>query len=62
MPTIESKIVTIEAEISDDSKDAVVELHDGSRKAFFPRSLVDEDEDAGTFRMPEWLAKDRGFL
>ena len=36
-------------------------LSDGAVKAWVPKSQV-EDNDDGTFTMPEWLAQDKGFI
>jgi len=36
-------------------------LFDGARSAWVPKSLVEDNGD-GTFTMPEWLAKDKGFI
>ena len=36
-------------------------LFDGSRTEWVPKSQVEENGD-GTFAMPEWLAKEKGFI
>jgi hypothetical protein len=36
-------------------------LNDGTRKAWVPKSCVEDNND-GTFTMPEWLAKDKEFI
>lgn len=36
-------------------------LDDGTREAWVPKSQVEDNKD-GTFTMPEWLAKDKGFI
>lgn len=36
-------------------------LWDGSKTEWVPKSLVEDNKD-GTFTMPEWLARDKGFI
>jgi len=60
MPTVESKQIEIAVEVCRSSERAV-ELYDGARKAWFPKSQV-TDNNNGTVTMPEWLARDRGFI
>ena len=36
-------------------------LFDGKRTEWVPKSQVEENDD-GTFTMPEWLALDKGFI
>jgi hypothetical protein len=36
-------------------------LFDGDTKAWVPKSMTENNGD-GTFTMPEWLAKDKGFI
>jgi hypothetical protein len=36
-------------------------LFDGKTTEWVPKSLVEDNGD-GTFTMPEWLAKDKGFI
>jgi hypothetical protein len=36
-------------------------LSDGARTEWVPKSQVEKNDD-GTFTMPEWLAKDKGFI
>jgi hypothetical protein len=36
-------------------------LFDGTKEAWVPKSQVEDNKD-GTFTMPEWLAKDKGFV
>lgn len=36
-------------------------LFDGTREEWVPKSQVEQNDD-GTFTMPEWLAKDKGFI
>ena len=36
-------------------------LHDGSKTEWVPKSQAEENGD-GTFTMPRWLAKEKGFI
>lgn len=36
-------------------------IFDGKTTEWVPKTLVEKNED-GTFTMPEWLAKDKGFI
>lgn len=36
-------------------------LDDGATKEWVPKSLVEKNDD-GTFTMPVWLAKEKGFI
>lgn len=36
-------------------------LSDGKRDVWVPKSQVEANDD-GTWTMPEWLAKDKGFI
>jgi hypothetical protein len=36
-------------------------LDDGTVKEWVPKSMVEKNDD-GTFTMPEWLAKEKGFI
>ena len=36
-------------------------IFDGTKTEWVPKSQVEKNED-GTFTMPEWLAKDKGFI
>ena len=36
-------------------------LHDGARTEWVPKSQVEDNGD-GTYAMPEWLARDKGFI
>ncbi len=60
MPTVESKMIEIAAEEEHDTPDALL-LNDGSKKAWVPRRLVTDNDD-GTYTMPEWLARNKGFI
>lgn len=35
---------------------------DGTQKAWLPKSIVEYDQDSGTFTMPEYLAKEKGLI
>lgn len=37
-------------------------IFDGTKEVWLPKSLVEHDEEEGTFAMPEWLAKDKGLI
>ena len=56
-----------EAELFDMSAEIVAEtekaylLNDGTVQAWVPKSQVEDNGD-GTFTMPEWIAKDKGFI
>ena len=41
--------------------DKALRLSDGVRTEWVPKSQVEDNED-GTFTMPMWLAKDKGFV
>jgi hypothetical protein len=53
-------LADIEAEIRGETPNAL-RLYDGKVTAWVPRSQVEDNGD-GTFTMPEWLAKDKGFI
>ena len=55
-----SDLVDIAAEIKGETGKAW-RLFDGSRTEWVPKSQVANNGD-GTFAMPEWLAKDKGFI
>jgi hypothetical protein len=55
-----SDLIDIAAEIIAETEKAW-RLDDGSRKEWVPKSQVEKNDD-GTFTMPEWLAKDKGFI
>lgn len=37
-------------------------IFDGTKEVWLPRSQVEYDEDAGTFAMPGWLAKEKELI
>ena len=55
-----SDIIDIAADIKAETPKAWL-LYDGSTEAWVPKSQVEKGDD-GTFAMPEWLAKDKGFI
>lgn len=55
-----SNLVDIAAEVRAETEKAW-RLRDGSRTEWVPKSQVEDNGD-GTFAMPEWLAKDKGFI
>lgn len=56
-----SDLVDIAGEIRGET-DRAYRIFDGSRTEWVPKSLVEYDDEDGTFAMPEWLAKDKGFI
>lgn len=62
MPTIESKIIDIDAVILFENKaGTAIKVDDGKTSAWCPKALVQDNED-GSLAMPEWLARDRGLI
>jgi len=59
-PTVESKLIDIAAEKRGETERAI-RIHDGRTTAWLPKSLVEDNQD-GTFAMPEWLARDKEFI
>ena len=55
-----SDLVDIAAEIKGET-DKAFRLYDGTTTEWVPKSQVEANGD-GTFAMPEWLAKDKGFI
>jgi hypothetical protein len=60
MPTIESKLTDIAGELRGET-DKAFRLYDGKTTEWVPKRLVENNGD-GTFTMPEWLAKEKGFI
>jgi hypothetical protein len=54
------ELIDIAAEIRAETRHAW-RLFDGDKLEWVPKSMVDQNDD-GTFTMPEWLAKDKGFI
>ena len=55
-----SDLVDIAAEVRGETEKAL-RLFDGQRTEWVPKSQVADNRD-GTFAMPEWLARERGFI
>jgi len=55
-----SKLIDIAGEVRAETQKAF-QLYDGKRTAWIPKSQVEDNAD-GTFTMPEWLAKNSGFI
>ncbi len=55
-----SELIDIAAQVKGET-DKAIRLHDGIRTEWVPKSQIEENGD-GTFTMPEWLAKEKGFL
>jgi hypothetical protein len=60
MSTQDAKLYDLTAEIHGETAKAW-RLFDGKTTEWVPKSQVEKNDD-GTFTMPEWLAKDKGFL
>lgn len=54
------KLIDIAAEIRGETEKAF-RLFDGAKTEWVPKSQCEDNGD-GTFTMPEWLAKDKGFV
>jgi hypothetical protein len=54
------RLTDIAAEIKVETEKAY-RLFDGAKTEWVPKSQVENNGD-GTFTMPEWLAKDKGFI
>ena len=55
-----SELFDLAAEIKGET-DKAGRLFDGTKTEWVPKSQVEDNGD-GTFTMPEWLAKDKGFI
>lgn len=55
-----NELVEIAAELQHETGDAF-KIFDGVTDAWLPKSLVEQNDD-GTFTMPLWIAKDKGFM
>lgn len=55
-----SELIDIAAEKRGETEKAF-RLFDGKKTEWVPKSQVEENKD-GTYTMPEWLAKDKGFI
>jgi hypothetical protein len=56
----EDRLVDIAAVVRGET-DLAWRLFDGRAVAWLPKSQVEDNGD-GTFTMPEWLAKEKGFI
>jgi hypothetical protein len=54
------ELVDIAAELRGET-DKALRLFDGTTTEWVPKSQVENNGD-GTFTMPEWLAKEKGFI
>ena len=54
------ELIDIAGEVRGET-DKAIPLFDGKTIAWLPKSQVEDNRD-GTFTMPEWLAKDKGFI
>lgn len=54
------RLVDISGEVRGETEKAL-RIYDGARTEWIPKSQVENNGD-GTFTMPEWLAKDKGFI
>ncbi len=55
-----SELFDMAAEIKAETAKAWL-LFDGTKEAWVPKSQAEDNLD-GTFTMPEWLAKEKGFV
>lgn len=58
--TRKSELFDMAAEIKGET-DRAWRLFDGTKTEWVPKSQVENNGD-GTFTMPEWLAKEKGFI
>ena len=56
----DSRLTEISAVIRHETKAAWL-IFDGAKEVWVPKSMI-EDNDDGTFTMPEWLAKEKGLI
>lgn len=56
----DAKLIDIDAE-ERGSTVAAFRLWDGKRSEWFPKQFVEDNGD-GTYTMPEWLAREKGFI
>ena len=56
----ESKLIDIAGEARGETK-AAFRIYDGKTTEWVPKQFVEHNND-GTFTMPEWLAKEKGFI
>jgi RNase P/RNase MRP subunit p29 len=60
MRSSDPKLVDIAGELRGET-DKAYRIFDGARTEWVPKSQSQMNDD-GTFTMPEWLAKERGFI
>jgi hypothetical protein len=56
----DSKLTDISAVIRHETPKAYL-VFDGAKEVWLPKSMVEENDD-GTFTMPEWLAHEKGLI
>lgn len=54
------RLIDISGDIRGETPNAL-RIYDGARTEWVPKSQVEDNKD-GTFTMPEWLAKEKGFI
>ena len=54
------RLIDIAAEIRGETEKAL-RLFDGDKTEWVPKSQVEDNKD-GTFTLPQWLAKEKGFI
>ena len=57
---MKSNLIDIAAELRAET-DRAFRIFDGKKTEWLPKSQVEKNED-GTFTMPEWLAREKGFI
>ncbi len=57
---VDDKLVNIAGNKRGETKKAI-QIYDGAKTEWVPKQFV-EDNDDGTFTMPEWLAKEKCFI
>jgi hypothetical protein len=56
----DERLTDIAGELRGETEKAL-RIFDGARTEWVPKQFVEDNGD-GTFTMPEWLAKDKGFI
>lgn len=57
---MKSDLIDVAAEKRGETEKAW-KLYDGDKTEWVPKSMVEDNGD-GTYAMPEWLAKEKGFI
>lgn len=57
---MKKELMDIAAELKGETANAY-RIYDGSKTEWVPKSQVERNDD-GTFTMPTWLAKEKGFI